>query len=203
MEPSERELRTHFEAMEDHALLESAAERAELTEMAQKTLVNELERRQLPLPPIKTAIDSPAEKDAAEKWVTVDRFRDLSAGIVARSALEASDIPCLLRDENTVRMDWQISNFIGGMRLQVLEQDADSAVEVLRGLAITTLPENPEEVEAFDLDHCPTCGSTNVSRAARRRGLALASMIFFGLPLPRGRKTWKCEQCGAEWEDQA
>ena len=74
-------------------------------------------------------------------WVTVERFRDLSAAIVARSALEATEIPCFLRDENTVRMDWQISNFIGGMRLQVREQDLKPASAVLAGLAIDELPD--------------------------------------------------------------
>jgi hypothetical protein len=64
-----------------------------------------------------------------EHWVTVETFRDLFPGIIARSALEAADIPCFLRDENTVRMDWGVSNAIGGMRLQVMQQDEEAARE--------------------------------------------------------------------------
>ncbi len=79
--------------------------------------------------------------EEAERWVTVETFRDLFPGIIARSALEAADIPCFLRDENTVRMDWGISNVIGGMRLQVMQQDEETAREILGGLA---LPEDEE-----------------------------------------------------------
>ncbi len=80
----------------------------------------------------------------AERWVTVETFRDHFPGIVARSALEAADIPCFLRDENTVRMDWGVSNAIGGMRLQVMQQDEESAREVLNGLALPEDEEPPE-----------------------------------------------------------
>lgn len=50
---------------------------------------------------------------------TIRRFRDLSEAIVARSLLESGGIEAYLCDENLVRLDWQISNFIGGIRLQV------------------------------------------------------------------------------------
>jgi hypothetical protein len=90
-------------------------------------------------------MSSPPED--TERWVTVETFRDHFPGIVARSALEAADIPCFLRDENTVRMDWGVSNAIGGMRLQVMQQDEESAREVLSGLAIEDLPEDEEPPE--------------------------------------------------------
>jgi hypothetical protein len=48
---------------------------------------------------------------------TIRRCRDLSEAIVARSLLESSGIDVNLCDENLVRLDWQVSNFIGGIRL--------------------------------------------------------------------------------------
>lgn len=140
------------------------------------------------------------ETHQSNTWVTVDRFRDLSSAIVARSALEAAEIHCFLRDENTVRLDWQISNFIGGMRLQVLEEDRTAALEVLRGLAIADVPESTVDL-AFLGETCPHCCSANVRRERRHQGLALAVLYFFGLPVSRGKLQWKCDACGWQWDD--
>jgi hypothetical protein len=63
--------------------------------------------------------------------VTLRRYRDLSEAIVARSMLEAAGIAAWLRDENLVRLEWQISNFIGGIRLQVDLSEAEAAEELL------------------------------------------------------------------------
>ena len=132
--------------------------------------------------------------------MTVERFRDLSAAIVARAALEAAEIPCFLRDENTVRMDWQISNFIGGMRLQVPERYAEAARTTLAGFGTEEEPASDSGASLTD-EHCPTCGSTAIHRQAKRRGMSLAALLFLSLPLPQGRQVWRCERCGAEWKD--
>jgi hypothetical protein len=202
MEPTERELAAYFAGMEDDVLLETAAERGDLTELAQDVLVNEVRARHLALPSLAPSVPDEVHDTDIDVWVTVDRFRDLSTAIVARSALEAAGILCFLRDENTVRMDWQISNFIGGMRLQVLEQDFEAAEEVLRGLVMDTgTIESDEANVAATLDHCPECESTDIYRSEKMRGMALASLFLFNLPIPRGRKVWKCSQCGAQWDE--
>jgi hypothetical protein len=203
MEPSKRELAAYFAAMEEDVLLQTATRRGELSAMAQYALEAEAARRSLALPPSEELNSTLEAEPVRETWVTMERFRDLSAGIVARSALEAAEIPCFLRDENTVRMDWQISNFIGGMRLQVLQQDVAAATEVLRGLLNNALTNDADGIDEPDPDRCPRCGSSDVTRAAKRRGIALTSLIFFGFPLPRGRRTWTCGHCGAEWDDES
>jgi Putative prokaryotic signal transducing protein len=136
---------------------------------------------------------------SSEHWVTVERFRDLSAAIVARSALEGSEIPCFLRDENTVRMDWQISNFIGGMRLQVREQDFEEASQALAGLAIDELPEDNYDP---DVDRCPVCASDNLRREYRFGWLSLAMVLIFGIPAPQGKRHWRCKACRNQWIDE-
>jgi hypothetical protein len=136
-----------------------------------------------------------------ESWVTVDRFRDLSSAIVARSALEAADVPCFLRDENTVRMDWQISNFIGGMRLQVYEQDLETALAVLSGLALEDDPAS-DSGAPLEGDRCPHCGSTAIHRESKRRGLSLAALWLFSVPLPQGNEVWTCEACEQQWDEK-
>ncbi len=135
-----------------------------------------------------------------QAWVTVERFRDLSAAIVARSALEAAEIPCYLRDENTVRMDWQISNFIGGMRLDVAQEDLEAARATLDGVALSEDPAS-DTGAALANERCPHCGRTAIHREAKRRGMSLAALLFLALPLPQGRQVWRCEHCGARWEE--
>jgi hypothetical protein len=49
--------------------------------------------------------------------VTLRRYRDLSEAIVARAVVESAGIYCFLKDENFVRLDWQMSNLLGGIRL--------------------------------------------------------------------------------------
>ena len=200
MEAIRQELEARFGEMDDERLLAEATRRHHLTPEAREILVGLVLERNLPVPAVHS--DEAADQRQAAAWVTVERFRDLSAAIVARSALEAAEIPCFLRDENTVRMDWQISNFIGGMRLQVPAMEEDAARDVLRGLALPAEDEIHLPLEALPEDCCPRCGSADISRARSHRGRALMALWLFALPVPRGQVMWHCAKCGNEWPDE-
>jgi hypothetical protein len=170
-----------------------------LIESAQAALRAEFMRRNLE-PPI---IHDEPEADS-RKLITLRRYRDLSEAIVARSLLESAGIVVYLRDENLVRLDWQISNFIGGIRLQVDEADAPSATELLN----QPVPEEIQFAGPFDHSnpeflqpHCPRCGSIDITFEGASRTAAIASLYVLGLPMPPGRETWLCQTCGARWED--
>jgi hypothetical protein len=60
-----------------------------------------------------------------------------------RLRLEAAGIPVFLADENTIAMDWLLSNAIGGIKVQVAEPDVPRACEIL-GIE---LPQDDEEIE--------------------------------------------------------
>lgn len=57
--------------------------------------------------------------------VTIQHFRDIPEALLAKGKLESAGIECLLADGNLVRMDWLLSNAIGGIRLQVQKQDSN------------------------------------------------------------------------------
>ena len=59
--------------------------------------------------------------------VTLQRFRDVPEACWPRENLDPPELRCALADGNLVRMDWLLSNAIGGIRLQVHLQDVDSA----------------------------------------------------------------------------
>jgi hypothetical protein len=46
--------------------------------------------------------------------------------MAAMSALEASGLDCKLADDNMVRIDWFISNLLGGLKLFVREREGNS-----------------------------------------------------------------------------
>ena len=62
--------------------------------------------------------------------ITLQQFRDVPEALLAKGKLESAGIACVLADGNLVRMDWLLSNAIGGIRLQVHQQDAAFAREL-------------------------------------------------------------------------
>ncbi len=119
---------------------------------------------------------------------------------MARSLLESSGIAVYLCDENLVRLEWQISNFIGGIRLQVAAEDESEALQTLQQ-AIPGMIDFGVET-AFIQPNCPQCGSINIKFEGASRKAALALLFAFSLPLFTGFKTWTCHNCGHRWRDQ-
>ena len=130
--------------------------------------------------------------------VTIRRYRDLSEAIVARSLVESSGMTAYLYDENLVRLDWQISNFIGGIRLRVELKDELEATELLN----QNVPDSIDfgGADTYEQPHCPVCNSTKITFQGQYRKAALVSLYLFSLPLPFGRETWRCDVCNSLWE---
>ena len=132
--------------------------------------------------------------------VTIKRYRDLSEAIVARSLLESAGIFVVLCDENLVRLDWQISNFIGGIRLQVNSEDEQEAKEILDS-PVPDAIDYEGEASSYPQPLCPSCGSTNISFQGASRKAALLSLSILAVPVPLGPKTWTCGTCDHRWEE--
>jgi putative signal transducing protein len=125
--PWEDELAQTYGSASNNQLLELALAYDSLTEQAKTALRTEFERRGLE-PPV---IPDPAPEAELLSLVTVQQYRDLTEAQLAMGVLESAGIPCYLRDENTVRMDWFYSNLLGGIRLQVREEDRAAAEALL------------------------------------------------------------------------
>jgi Putative prokaryotic signal transducing protein len=125
--PREDELAKTYQSASDNELLDLALTYDSLTEVAQNALRAEFARRGLE-PPV---IPDPAPEAELLSVVTVQQYRDLTEAQLAMGVLESAGIPCYLRDENTVRMDWFYSNLLGGIRLQVREEDRAAAEALL------------------------------------------------------------------------
>lgn len=187
-----------YAAMNVGELMATARAYDTLREPAQDALRAEFVRRGLE-PPLVDGEDDQARPPIEQKLVTVRRYRDLSEAIVARSVIEGAGIVCFLQNENMVRLDWQISNFIGGIRLQVAESEAAIAEEILAAPipASIEMDGEPDYIQP----RCPRCDSLDISFEGAGRGAALTALYLFSLPAPMGEKRWMCSHCGLLWAD--
>ena len=180
--------------MADGELLNLARHPEALTDAAWDALEDELDRRHLELQEKPT----PSERIEVRDLVLIRQFRDLPEALLAKGSLESSGIECFLADENLVRLDWFISNFIGGIKLSVRAEDAEIARKlfdepILEGLYV-------HGVGLYEQPSCPKCQSLDVNFRELDRPIAYMS-AFLRVPIPMHRKGWRCHSCDAEWED--
>src|SRR5258708_9327348 len=103
--------------MTDGELQRLARNEESLTELAWDALQDELDRRDLEL------LEEEAPEDREElqlrELVTIRQFRDLPEALLAKCSLESAGIEGFLADSRLGRLDWFISNLIGGVQLKV------------------------------------------------------------------------------------
>lgn len=195
MTPGPEDLAAQYAHMSETELMELARSYDGLLEIAQAALRAEFARRGLE-PPL---VEEPEELEL-RRLVTVRRYRDLAEAVAARSLLESAGIPAWIADENLVRMNWFLSNTVGGMRLQVDERDEAAAREILEAEVPKKIPYGPEET--YMQPTCPTCGSAEVTLGdGTERGRTFVALYVLAIPVPPRKATWHCEACGARWAD--
>lgn len=195
MTPNPEDLAAQYAQMSETELMELAREYDGLVEIAQAALRAEFARRGLEPP----TVEEPEEPEFRQ-LVTVRRYRDLTEAYVGRSLLESAGIPAWIADEHLVRMDWFLSNMVGGMRLQVDERDEAAALEILEAEVPRTIPYGQEE--AYVQPTCPKCGSTEVTLGdGTESGRSLVALGLLAIPVPPREAAWHCEACGAKWVD--
>jgi len=72
--------------------------------------------------------DAPATGD---EIVTVASYDDAVSARLAFNHLREAGLPAVLMDENTVAMDWLLSNAIGGIKIQVNPKDVTAAQQLI------------------------------------------------------------------------
>jgi hypothetical protein len=195
-ERERRRLAANYAGMTDGELQRLARNAECLTELAWDALEDEMDRRHLEL--ADDAPQEPRQELEIRELVTIRQFRDLPEALLAKGSLESAGIECFLADENLVRLDWFISNFIGGIKLNVRPADAANAQKlldepILEGLYV-------QGVGLYEQPRCPKCQSLDVNFQELDRPIAYMS-AFLRVPMPVQRPGWRCHACDAEWED--
>ena len=120
--------------------------------------------------------------------------------MLAKGSLESAGIECFLADENLVRLDWFISNFIGGIKLNVRVADVENARKILDEPILEGL--YVQGVGLYEQPRCPKCQSLDVNFQELDRPIAYMSAVL-RVPMPVQRPAWRCHGCDAEWEDES
>jgi hypothetical protein len=213
----ERKRLVEFYSQQMDGELEKVAGQAyDLTDLAREALRAEMARRGLgaafvehaPVAPVPSArpADPPPESRVEslavgeldmQEMVTIRKFRDLPEALFAKGSLESAGIECAMLDDNMVRLDWFISNLLGGVKLQVRAEDASIAEEILS----QPIPENFDVtgIGEYEQPRCPKCQSLDVNFQEVTPAAYVSAYI--NVPIPFQRRAWRCHSCDAEWED--
>ena len=190
-------LAQRYAAMSDEALEEIAAGSGDLTDDARTVLQRELEKRGMNVEISDSTAPHPPEL-GWQKWVMVKRFRDLPEAMLAKGSLDSAGIECHLTDDNMVRLDWFISNLLGGAKLMVKPEDLEEARQILE----QPIPEGFDYGEEhFEQPKCPRCGSLDITFEDLNKPIAYGS-AWLGVPLPIKSEKWICNACGARWVEE-
>jgi len=135
-----------------------------------------------------------------QRFIVLRRFRDMPDAFLFGSVLDSAGIECYLADENTIRMDWFWSNFLGRIKLCVRKTDADTALSLLD----QSVPEkfDVEGVGEYLQPRCPMCQSLEVSFRGLNKAVDYTSALMGG-PRPLHRSLWECDACGHQWPESA
>ena len=144
----------------------------------------------------------------ADVLVTVARFAAPHEAHLARGMLETHGIFVALLDEHVARTTGSGGGYVGGIRLQVTDQDATLAVDLLDLSGTRTEIERPSEEESFEGgivgtgvgpavgdNRCPLCGAPPRGLLARFTG-GLVSMLGGSA----GGQDLACSLCGSPRE---
>jgi hypothetical protein len=123
------QFRHHYARLSDGELLKLASEARSLNDAAWEALEAELDRRHLEIPEEESTPEMRIPD--TRNLVLLRRFRDIPEALLAKGKLDAFGIECFLADENMVRMDWLISNLLGGVKLLVEPSDFTRASRIL------------------------------------------------------------------------
>lgn len=127
--------------------------------------------------------------------ITVARFSKPEEAHLLRMRLEAGGVSAHVQDENTIQMDWLVSNAIGGVRVQIDEEDIERAQEILQ--------DNPGELLQADQPVCPRCSSVHTAPDELPRRISFLSLWMAGFPFLFSKHRWKCSDCGKVWNERA
>jgi len=126
--------------------------------------------------------------------LTVATFSKPEDAHMLRLRLEAGGVPAYIQDENMVQTDWLYSNAIGGVRVQIADDDVDRAKEILQDPGI--------EAEPAVMPACPQCESTNTAPDELPRRLSFLSLLLAGIPFLFSKTRWRCGQCNRVWDEK-
>jgi len=127
--------------------------------------------------------------------IVFQKFDNAIEANIAKSKLDAYDIPCFLTEENMANLYPGASNLMNfSVRLHLFGHDAERARQIMA--------ENNLRVDDDSITLCPRCHSSNIERDfPKKLTLTFASSLrylFFGIFYPE-KKVYRCMNCDCEF----
>ena len=134
-----------YAGMDKSELEEIAGDTASLTSVAKEALRSEMLRRGMEAPSLSAEAAKTFVKQEVPSPVMIARYGGVPEALLAKSMLDSAGIESFLGDENLVRLDWFYSNLVGGIKLMVREEDAETARALLKKNIPEGDPQNDSE----------------------------------------------------------
>jgi len=141
-----------------------------------------------------------------DNWITITSFTFPVEAHMAQGFLESEGIVTMLKDELTVQVNSFYSNAVGGVKLQVKENDYDEALMILQKGGYIVEPGTSAITEIVQVNEttnkkaCPFCQSENIGK---NKDLDIFSVIVYfilGAFFPIFKSSYRCFDCGKEWK---
>ncbi|MCB2378474.1 DUF2007 domain-containing protein [Hymenobacter sp. BT635] len=132
---------------------------------------------------------------AQDRIVVLESFVDPITAHLAKSRLEAEQIPCFL----TNALNRLYGPATGGVHLHVRQQDAEAAAEILRYQTVFMTATRADDEPGPDIVHCPKCDSTDVAFGPAPRNTYSLPMLMLSVLLGRGKR-YHCSHCRHEFK---
>ncbi|MDR6527558.1 putative RNA-binding Zn-ribbon protein involved in translation (DUF1610 family) [Chryseobacterium rhizosphaerae] len=119
-----------------------------------------------------------------------------------KQILAENGINSFIANEQLIQSDWLLSQAVGGIQLQVFENDLERAKQILQdykyneeySLEVEHTIENPE----FNFV-CPKCGSNHIYQDEKPGGVFGISWLILGFPIKISKNQYHCYYCGNEF----
>lgn len=129
------------------------------------------------------------------EFIVLQSFASYIDAHILMGRLEEEGIKCWLKDENTVTIDPILTNAVGGIKVMVLKEQAERAMELLKKFTL----ERKKQLA------CPNCGSHDIEliTTSRKPGnwfSTLFGFLFTNYALPIDQ-VWHCFKCESEFKE--
>lgn len=133
--------------------------------------------------------------------ITIRQYDKVEDAYLAKSLLESEEVPAYVADEYLVNVNWMWSQAIGGVKLQVAEEDVERALEILEappdGVLLDEQGQYPGELTPeHTFPVCPKCGGHEVDESVARRAFVYLGLLLFRVPVPVRVDVLRCRSCG-------
>lgn len=116
---------------------------------------------------------------------------------IARARLEVDGIQAYVADEHTITMQWLYSDALGGVKVQVREQDLSRARSILaEDLSVDAMIVAADDKPLRTTICCEACGGSQLEPCSIGVRGAWSMFLLLQFPLWPFRRTLRCRDCG-------